>query len=654
MALATLSIDLEARLARLEQDLGKASRMTEREAGRMQAAFGAADATLKRLAGTLSAGVAVTWLTTIARNTIDGMDALNDLSDATGASIENLSALEDVAVRTGTSMETVGDAVVKLNKLLNDAKPGSDQAAALKAIGLSAEELKRQDPAQALLTTAVALAKFANDGDKARLVMELFGKSAAQLAPVLKDLADKGELIPTLFTQQAKEAEKFNNQINELQKNVTDAARAIASRLIPALTDLLKAWNKGGISGVASAFGGTLQMDYLRARLQATTEALADGRDQYAADLKAVQAAELGFYGKSIAAERIRDYQALIEKADEYRASIDKINNGSGARRPANEGGGGLRLASVGPLPEKPKKPEKLPFVFQGPELTAAMADALKRLDQVDSVKLAKLREELQLLTSLALSGDKRAMEALPGVVEDIAKLEPEAKKAAEEMKRLNDILGDTPTGKLGSVLSDIELINAAFERGRLSPEQWAEAIRAATEKLGGETQDAMEEINGFAKQAAANIQDALGDTLLAAMDGKFSDIASLWGNLIKRMVAQAAAAQLGNYLLGNDFAKTGNVGGVVGEFFKSFGGQRAEGGPVSAGRAYLVGERGPEFIVPRAAGTVLPNGVAPGGNRTVNVTINMAGGSGGSQSTALQAGEAIGRQVRLALARNG
>ena len=112
-----------------------------------------------------------------------------------------------------------------------------------------------------------------------------------------------------------------------------------------------------------------------------------------------------------------------------------------------------------------------------------------------------------------------------------------------------------------------------------------------------------------------------------------------------------------GKLLLG-DYAKTGSMGGWAGELSKwigSFGGGRADGGPVSAGRPYLVGERGPEIVVPRRSGTVLPNGVGMGGsNRTVNVTINMAAGGNGSQSTALQAGEAIGRQVRLALARNG
>lgn len=38
------------------------------------------------------------------------------------------------------------------------------------------------------------------------------------------------------------------------------------------------------------------------------------------------------------------------------------------------------------------------------------------------------------------------------------------------------------------------------------------------------------------------------------------------------------------------------------------FGGARANGGPVMPGRAYLVGERGPEMVVPQQPGMVIPN----------------------------------------------
>ena len=53
---------------------------------------------------------------------------------------------------------------------------------------------------------------------------------------------------------------------------------------------------------------------------------------------------------------------------------------------------------------------------------------------------------------------------------------------------------------------------------------------------------------------------------------------------------------------------------------------KRASGGPVAAGMAYTVGERGPETFVPATAGTILPNGAGGGG--MFNVTINAGLGS--------------------------
>ena len=43
-------------------------------------------------------------------------------------------------------------------------------------------------------------------------------------------------------------------------------------------------------------------------------------------------------------------------------------------------------------------------------------------------------------------------------------------------------------------------------------------------------------------------------------------------------------------------------MGGLI------FGGFRAKGGPVQPGRAYVVGERGPELMVPQVPGTIVPN----------------------------------------------
>lgn len=76
----------------------------------------------------------------------------------------------------------------------------------------------------------------------------------------------------------------------------------------------------------------------------------------------------------------------------------------------------------------------------------------------------------------------------------------------------------------------------------------------------------------------------------------------------------------------------------------------RATGGPVTPGRAYVVGERGPEVFVPTASGRVLPN--QGGGGRDVRVSISVQGRGEGQDGARLLARSArqVARAVRGAL----
>jgi phage-related minor tail protein len=73
--------------------------------------------------------------------------------------------------------------------------------------------------------------------------------------------------------------------------------------------------------------------------------------------------------------------------------------------------------------------------------------------------------------------------------------------------------------------------------------------------------------------------------------------------------------------------------------------GARAAGGPVNAGGAYLVGERGPEVFIPRAGGSVEPLGAA----RPVAITINLPAGGDldGARKSAAQVAAALARAVQ-------
>jgi hypothetical protein len=79
-------------------------------------------------------------------------------------------------------------------------------------------------------------------------------------------------------------------------------------------------------------------------------------------------------------------------------------------------------------------------------------------------------------------------------------------------------------------------------------------------------------------------------------------------------------------------------------QILDEFGGPRALGGPVAAGTAYLVGEKGPELFVSDRAGQIIPNmdlgsrnipitsGRSGGGNITnVNVNVNAGMGADGA-----------------------
>lgn len=83
-------------------------------------------------------------------------------------------------------------------------------------------------------------------------------------------------------------------------------------------------------------------------------------------------------------------------------------------------------------------------------------------------------------------------------------------------------------------------------------------------------------------------------------------------------------------------------AGGIA---FTGVGGRRAAGGPVSAGTPYVVGEKGPEVVIPNQSGTVIPHGASVGGT-TVN--INISGAIGWTPGTS----EAFARQIEPIITR--
>lgn len=109
--IGSLEIQLLANMARLQADMNQAKQSV---GGAMSSIESAAGTAMKALGG-LSLGLGLNAVILFAKRINDGVDALNDLKDATGASIENISALEDIARRTGGGFGTVSTSLIKFN-----------------------------------------------------------------------------------------------------------------------------------------------------------------------------------------------------------------------------------------------------------------------------------------------------------------------------------------------------------------------------------------------------------------------------------------------------------------------------------------------------------------------------------------------------------
>jgi phage-related minor tail protein len=78
----------------------------------------------------------------------------------------------------------------------------------------------------------------------------------------------------------------------------------------------------------------------------------------------------------------------------------------------------------------------------------------------------------------------------------------------------------------------------------------------------------------------------------------------------------------------------------------------RATGGPVSPGRAILVGEQGPELFVPTSSGSVVTSRDA-GGARDVRVSISVNAPAGSAPDALARSSRQVARAVRGALLRD-
>lgn len=149
----------------------------------------------------------------------------------------------------------------------------------------------------------------------------------------------------------------------------------------------------------------------------------------------------------------------------------------------------------------------------------------------------------------------------------------------------------------------------------------------------------ALEGLREPAERAAASIEiafDKAGASLTRSLARAAAD-----GEVSLAELARAVLAAI------NSAAGGGRAGGLAEAIAQAagsvFSGARADGGPVAAGGAYLVGERGPELFRPGTSGSIEPGGAAG-----VTVNVHVDGGAEALLRSEAQIAQALARAVSL------
>lgn len=226
----------------------------------------------------------------------------------------------------------------------------------------------------------------------------------------------------------------------------------------------------------------------------------------------------------------------------------------------------------------------------------------------------------------------QRQAEAVKSIYKEYENLQLQLEKATPAAARNSDAYlkaQDDIRKGLDQSLQDYDDYYGAL---RQKQSDWVNGATEAMANYAESSRNAMAQAGNAAGNAFKRMEDGI---VKFATTGKFNfgDFAqSVIADLI-RIQARAALSgifsQLGNLMAGAAGGTDTGTAGVSSTSpvdMSSPAGieMRANGGPVNAGQPYIVGERGPEYFVPPASGSILPNdalgsvGAAGGGNVTI------------------------------------
>lgn len=195
-----------------------------------------------------AAGAALVGLGTLAVKAGKTADDLNTLAQQTGFSTEELQKMNYAADRIDVSMETITAAASKMTKTL----ASSESKFTSLGVATRNSDGSFRDVNAIFYDTITALSQIENSTERDTAAMDIFGKSANELAGIIDDggaalrtFGQEAEDAGLILSQDAlNSAQEFNDKIDELKAKCEQAFLSVgaelADTLIPALEKLVE------------------------------------------------------------------------------------------------------------------------------------------------------------------------------------------------------------------------------------------------------------------------------------------------------------------------------------------------------------------------------------------------------------------------------
>lgn len=635
MAIAKLSIDLEARLAGLQQGLDKAVRLAEKDSQRIERAFARTGSALAgigaALAGAFSGAVVTQWV----RSSIDAADAAAKQARTVGLLTEEITALNYAAKLSGVNQEELTGALVRLSRTASDADKGVKLAAeSFERLGIKVRGTDGAIKSSSQLLSEISdrFAQLPDGVEKTAIATELFGRSGAKLISLLnggseglRQMREEAEALGLVIgTDMAKASEKLNDNIARLQKNLTGLGNVIAANVLPYLNATIDR-----VLAAQKTFDGF--GEFLRISISAKRfDDAGAGVDFYTgrvAELRQ-ELERLKASGGLLDSLKISGTQKDLADAQKLLEFWQRVASAGGTLGAGGGRGSIVPPAAVQPVtslatpagkPDKPAKFKPTDFSDLGSGFGADVG--FSALDALD----AAYKKQQDALEELKRAG-RETLEATRTPAE---RLNIELARQQELLDALGPSYFDT------------------YERATNAAQDAYEQTQNVSESL--------KEADKFANDLGLTFTSALEDAIVAGKSLR-EVIQGLADDILRLVTRELVTKPLSDSIVGLLKGVTGGGGGggsagsgITGFLSSLFGGFFADGGFLPPGRWGIAGERGPEPIFGGRTGVTVQS-AGSGGMRVVQ-NFHISGGA--DRSTQQQIAAAAARGLQLAAARN-